>query len=210
MFDQMTQYPTQETADWADNVQRGDIVLFRFPIRMGDDEAPKIRPCLVLEVEEHGGRKRLTLAYGTSAATPANRGYEIAVTHVDDCHAAGLTRATRFVGARLVNVSPDHLGFDVGGTLPPVIAGRMMIADAPKFVPPRLDQLLNTAGLERETSVLDFDALALRAFEGDALDALYASLTRRRASHRAGPDSRRLARAWQRGLAAEDCAPAAA
>ena len=64
------------------------------------------------------------LAYGTSASTPANRGYEIAITHVADLQAAGLTRATRFVGARLLSVSRDHTGFDVGGTEPPVI-GRL-------------------------------------------------------------------------------------
>ena len=121
MFDQMT----HEAAYWADDVQRGDIVLFKFPVRhpgLGDE--PKVRPCLVLEVEMHGDHKRLVLAYGTSAATPANRGYEIAITHVSDLQAAGLKRATRFVGARLLSVSPDHTGFDVGGTEPPII-GRL-------------------------------------------------------------------------------------
>ncbi|MCB1357535.1 MAG: hypothetical protein KDK53_13915, partial [Maritimibacter sp.] len=53
------------------------------------------------------------------------------------------------------------------------------------------------------TPILDFDAVAMRSFEGDTLDALYTSLTRRRAPHRAGPDSRRLARAWLRGLQVE-------
>ena len=83
-----------------------------------------------------------------------------------------------------------------------VIDGRLMISDAPAFDTRWLDGLLATAGLARETPVLDFDTAAMRSFQGDALDALYTSLTRRRAPHRAGPDSRRLARAWWRGTVA--------
>lgn len=99
---------------------------------------------------------------------------------------------------------------DVAQEVLRMIAGRTMVAEAPKSSRSWLDQLLAVADLERETAVLDFDAIALRTFEGEALDRLYASLTRRRAPNRAGPDSRRLARAWQRGLEALHRAPEAA
>ncbi|MGI3167130.1 hypothetical protein [Pseudooceanicola sp. 200-1SW] len=125
MLDQNTPDTTEETADWAKTVQRGDIVLFKFPIRLaGEGDKPKVRPCLVLEVDGDGGERRIVLAYGTSASTPANRGYEIAITHVADLRAAGLNRATRLVGARLLSVSPKHSGFNVGGAGSPVV-GRL-------------------------------------------------------------------------------------
>ncbi|SNS07346.1 hypothetical protein [Antarctobacter heliothermus] len=79
-----------------------------------------------------------------------------------------------------------------------MIADRLMISDGRKADARWLDQLLATAEHARGLPILDFDATAMRRFEGDALDALYTSPTRRRAPHRAGPDSRRLARAWMR------------
>ena len=69
MFDQTE----VETGHWADEIRRGDVVLFRFPIRhAGECESPKVRPCLVLEVEEWVGGIRLTLAYGTSVPDSSN------------------------------------------------------------------------------------------------------------------------------------------
>lgn len=50
------------------------------------------------------------LAYGTSADTSANRGYEVRLTETE-ARAAGLHRATRFVGARRMLVALDHCGF---------------------------------------------------------------------------------------------------
>ena len=122
MFDQTI----QETAHWAVSVQPGDVVLFKFPVRQaGDGDSPKIRPCLVLEVHNHFGQTRLTLAFGTSVPESKNRGYEIPVTHPDDVRAAGLKRATRFVGARLISVAPTNPGFEVGGTTGSPIIGRL-------------------------------------------------------------------------------------
>ena len=92
---------------------------------------------------------------------------------------------------------------DVAAEANAMIADRLMISDGRKADARWLDQLLATAGRHREMPILDFDATAIRRFDGDALDALYTSLTRRRAPHRAGPDSRRLARAWLRALEVE-------
>ncbi|MEP0146511.1 MAG: type II toxin-antitoxin system PemK/MazF family toxin [Paracoccaceae bacterium] len=100
--------------DWKDLVERGDVVLFAFPINEGADsptEQPKLRPCLVLDVFELNGIKFVELAYGTSAHTKANTGYEVRVGHTDSCHAAGLDRPSRFVCARRVIVSINHPGF---------------------------------------------------------------------------------------------------
>ena len=114
MFDQTE----DETGHWADEIQRGNVVLFRFPIRRaGEGEGPKVRPCLVLEVEELSG--------GTSVPESKNRGYEIPVTHVEDIRAAGLKRATRFIGARLISVAPENAGFDVGGPISSPVIGRL-------------------------------------------------------------------------------------
>jgi len=122
MFDQIT----HETAHWADTVQRGDVVLFRFPIRLpGDGDSPKIRPCLVLEADEWFGERRLTLAFGTSVPDSKNRGYEIPITHPDDIRASGLRRATRFVAALLVSVAPNNPGFDIGGPAASPVIGHL-------------------------------------------------------------------------------------
>jgi hypothetical protein len=97
MFDQTI----DETAHWPDDIQPGRIVLFRSLIRRaGKGDVPKVRPGLVLAGEDRLGEKRLTSAYGTSAPTAANRGYEVPVTFAENGRAAGLKRATWFVGGR--------------------------------------------------------------------------------------------------------------
>ena len=96
----------------ADRLARGDIVLFRFPTAEEEAEigAPKRRPCLVLDTFERGGARYVELAYGTSAMTKANRGYEILVKQPASRAAAGLNRPTRFVGARRAIVNVNNIG----------------------------------------------------------------------------------------------------
>ncbi|TCS60265.1 PemK-like, MazF-like toxin of type II toxin-antitoxin system [Primorskyibacter sedentarius] len=121
--------------DWKDLVERGDVVLFAFPVNEdadGPTEEPKRRPCLVLDVFELNGTKFVELAYGTSARTKANTGYEVRVGHTASCDAAGLDRPSRFVCARRVIVSVNHPGFEGGdergtriGRLDPPLLDRM-------------------------------------------------------------------------------------
>ncbi|WP_340110336.1 hypothetical protein [Pikeienuella sp. HZG-20] len=92
--------------DWRQTLTYGDIISFRFPVR-GSEIPPKIRPCLVLDIVKVGDARYALLAYGTSAKTRANRGYEVQLGRVD-ARAAGLHRPTRFVGARRMLVSLDH------------------------------------------------------------------------------------------------------
>ncbi|SEP87429.1 type II toxin-antitoxin system PemK/MazF family toxin [Thalassovita taeanensis] len=116
--------------DWKDLVERGDVVLFAFPTNEdaeGPAEQPKRRPCLVLDVFELNGIKFVELAYGTSARTKANTGYEVRVGHTASCHAAGLDRPSRFVCSRRVIVSINHPGFE-GGEERGTLIGRL---DAP-------------------------------------------------------------------------------
>ncbi|MEC7795580.1 MAG: hypothetical protein VX791_18940 [Pseudomonadota bacterium] len=119
MFDQLA----KAAAHWADHVRPGDVVLFKFPVSFPQtrDGKPGVRPCLVVEVDDLGEERRLVLAYSTTATTRSNSGYDIAVTHVADLQTAGLRRATRFIGTRLLSVSPSHPGFDVGGSGAPVV-----------------------------------------------------------------------------------------
>lgn len=97
---------------WQHGLQRGDIVLFRFPIAEQGDATPKLRPCLVLEAGAFKNSRLVTLAYGTSARTPANRGYSVIVKRAAAMTAAGLTKPTRLVGARRITVSVDNPGFE--------------------------------------------------------------------------------------------------
>lgn len=117
MFD----HSTPETGTWQETLCRGDIVLFRFPEIDSVDDVAKIRPCLVLEVASTDGQRQATLAYGTTARTSANRGYEIWIKRRSSLAIAGLDRQTRFVGARTAIVSLDHADFDQGPRGTPVI-----------------------------------------------------------------------------------------
>jgi hypothetical protein len=106
---------------WQSSLCRGDIVLFRFPEIKSVTDAPKTRPCLVLEVHSIDGQKIAKLAYGTSARTSANRGYEIWVKRRSSMAVAGLNRLTRFVGARTTTVSLNNPDFELGKQASPII-----------------------------------------------------------------------------------------
>lgn len=108
------------------HLRRGDIVLFRFPLAEEDDEsgAPKRRPCLVLDTLTKGDECFVEIAYGTSAETRANRGYEVIVKQPAARATAGLSKPTRFVCARRIIVHVAHNGFH-GRTKGPHIIGRL-------------------------------------------------------------------------------------
>ncbi len=100
---------------WAERPKRGDVVLFRFPIaeEAHEPDAPKRRPCLILDVFDWDGGPFVELAYGTSADTKANRGYEVLVKQPGARATAGLAKPTRFVCARRIIVHVNHSGFQV-------------------------------------------------------------------------------------------------
>ncbi|MAE92701.1 MAG: hypothetical protein CMI67_24525 [Pelagibaca sp.] len=108
------------------HLQRGDVVLFRFPLAEEDDEpgAPKRRPCLVLDTLTKADERFVEIAYGTSADTRANRGYEVIVKQTAARATAGLSKPTRFVCARRIIVHVNHSGFH-GRAKGPHIIGRL-------------------------------------------------------------------------------------
>lgn len=116
---------TAPVLPWTDTVTHGDIVSFRFPVTEAEGVSPKARPCLILDVEEGDDLRLVTLAYGTSIGTRANRGYEIRVNRAEEAAAAGLDRPTRFVGARRITVSVAHKSFCVHGQLGTPVLGRL-------------------------------------------------------------------------------------
>jgi mRNA-degrading endonuclease toxin of MazEF toxin-antitoxin module len=94
-------------------VAPGDIVLFRFPVAEGHGSGIiKRRPCLVVNRKTVGGDDLIDIAYGTTAKSRANRGFELHISHDDDLEQAGIAQPTRFVCARRVLVSPLHRSFD--------------------------------------------------------------------------------------------------
>jgi len=109
-----------------DDLQRGDVVQFRFPLAEGERRRPpKKRPCLVLEIETKGSTRFVTLAYGTDVQTKANKGYWIFVRRGGAMAAAGLTKPTQFVCARRITVAIDHVGFEPSPTNGSPIIGRL-------------------------------------------------------------------------------------
>lgn len=116
--------PLVPALDWAAYPQRGDVVLFRFPVADSADqkEPPKRRPCLVLDVRRRGVECFVELAYGTSSKGRANRGYELIVKQPESRARAGLNKPTRFVCARRIFVNVKSEGFDCpGGSGSPLI-----------------------------------------------------------------------------------------
>lgn len=102
------------TAAWRDHISPGDIVSYRFPLAEKEHSGhPKARPCLVLDIEEHGGQRYALLAYGTSSRRSSNIGYEVHVRRRADYFSAGLHEPTRFVGARRLLVPLTHSGFAI-------------------------------------------------------------------------------------------------
>lgn len=124
MLDNPTQLLiTSERNSWIADLSWGDIVSFRFPVDDGS-EAPKKRPCLVLDTLTSGGKRYAVLAYGTSVRSSSNSGYEVRLG-AQDAIEAGLHRATRFIGARRLTVSLDHDGFVAPDTSGNPIIGRL-------------------------------------------------------------------------------------
>lgn len=126
MLDTTTALLPTMTPAWRDHVAVGDIVSFHFPCATDDTAtAPKARPCLVLDVETIHGQRYALLAYGTTATTGANRGYEIRVRSAEALTSGGLHKPTRFVAARRLLVPLDSGGFACcAGTGAPVL-GRL-------------------------------------------------------------------------------------
>lgn len=79
-----------------------------------------------------------------------------------------------------------------------VLDGRTLVSDAPKFDHHWLTRLLDTHVSFSPIQVGSFDNISFTHFDCYALDVLYETLERHPAPHRAGPDSARLARSWQR------------
>lgn len=87
---------------------------------------------------------------------------------------------------------------EVADTFYEVLGGRVLVSDAPKFELRWLSTLLHAAGRQKPPNIQDFNAVSFAMFQGLELDLLYETIERRRAPHRAGPDSARLARGWAR------------
>lgn len=84
-----------------------------------------------------------------------------------------------------------------------LIGDQTLVSDAPAFDQYWLDRLLETApGLPRP-EIVDFDAVAGYRFRFPAIARVFARLDNSPTKHRAEADARKLAEAWQVGLASD-------
>ncbi|CUH39863.1 hypothetical protein JSE7799_02591 [Jannaschia seosinensis] len=114
------------TEAWRDHVSHGDIVSFHFPLAEEENQGrPKARPCLILDVELHGGQRYALLAYGTTSRRRSNVGYEVHVRRRAEYLSAGLDEPTRFVGARRLLVPLTHSGFAICRSTGSAVLGRL-------------------------------------------------------------------------------------
>ena len=162
-------HPAMEP-EWRSLIRPGDIVVYRFPVAEGPEasKAPKARPCLVMEIETLGGRPFATIAYGTSARSGANRGYEVPVLRAADHAAAGLHRPTRFVGFRRLLVSLQNGGFVTSAATGSPVIGRL--SEGPLR---RLDRVRARIQAERDMRVAEvFETTRRRMFGLEPLPPL--------------------------------------
>lgn len=124
MLDTTTAPLPMMTPDWRDHIAVGDVVSLRFPCAT-DDTTPKARPCLVLDIETINGQRYALVAYGTTATTGANRGYEIRVSFTEALASAGLHKPTRFVVARRLLVPVESAGFACSAMTGAPVLGRL-------------------------------------------------------------------------------------
>ena len=96
--------------NWAATSAPGTVLMFHFP--NAETGGPgKARPCLVIAASDDCGGRRLTIAYGTTAATNANRGLELEISSDTDRVAAGLHHNSRFVLSRRITVAASDRRF---------------------------------------------------------------------------------------------------
>lgn len=111
---------------WQETLQTGDVVAFCFPHEKDGRNKPKIRPVLVLDVEETPVGRFAVLAYGTSSPRPRQAIYCINVHTREDRKSASLDRPTSFNAARRIKVSVNHSGFDVNSRTGTPVLGRLV------------------------------------------------------------------------------------
>ncbi len=112
-------------AEWQDSLQTGDVVAFRFPHETDGSNDPKVRPALVLDVEETDVGRFASLAYGTSNPRSRKAAYCVDVRSEKDRAPAALHRPTRFNAARRVLVSLDHPGFELSSEVGTPVLDRL-------------------------------------------------------------------------------------
>lgn len=112
---------------WHREVRAGDLVAFRFPHETDGTELPKVRPTLVLDVEERYGKRYAVLAYGTTNPRRFVRREPYAIDVMDDGERAeaSLRRPTRFHASRRITVSLDNSWFDVSASKGTAVIGRL-------------------------------------------------------------------------------------
>ena len=125
MLDTTHHTPTMTHA-WRDHVSYGDIVAFHFPLaengRAGEHEA---RPCLILDIEVHGGLRYALLACGTESRGRANVNQQIHVRRRAEYEPAGLAEPTCFMAARRLLVPLTHRGFVEASANQSPVLGRL-------------------------------------------------------------------------------------
>lgn len=157
MFDEIPPLPKADATAWRDALAIGDIVIFPFPVVDAEADTVKRRPCLVIDITEWNGERFATIAYGTSADTKANRGYEVRLRRPEVLAALKLDRETRFVCARRATVSVCNPGFQpCDGTGTPVV-GRLSGSEFERMndVRARLEAEAHMAADRRRRSATD-------------------------------------------------------
>lgn len=130
------------TPSWRDDVAPGDIISFVYPSKEDDPCLERPRPCLVLEVDRSGPEPEILVAYGTSALSRANTGYEVRVMQAASMRDAGLHRPTRFVAARRLRVALSS------PRIIPCAQGTARIGRLSEDLRPRLERVLSLLATE--------------------------------------------------------------
>ncbi|MFZ3585107.1 hypothetical protein ACOI1H_23670 [Loktanella sp. DJP18] len=125
MLDTAHHTPTMTHA-WRDDVSYGDIVYFRFPLSEdGTVSEHEARPCLILDIEVHGGLRYAQLACGAASHRRSGVSQQIHVRRRAEYAPAGLNAPTCFMGARRLLVPLTHAGFVEASVTESPVLGRL-------------------------------------------------------------------------------------
>jgi hypothetical protein len=119
------QQPTPSRPAWAADLKPGDLVAYRFPHSEGGRDCPKVRPCVILDLEEIAGVLYLLLAYGTASFGRPNTGYAIHAGTAELRAVAGLHQPTVFLASRRILVPAAHRDFDLAERTQSPLLGRL-------------------------------------------------------------------------------------
>lgn len=120
--------------DWREGLAPAVVALVAFPAPSDQENGPRPRPCLVIDLVDFGGDRFALLANGMGGRHGARDrlDVDVDVTEPDEIAAAGCRRPWRFAGAQRLLISVETARFVATASTGPLL-GRLTGAALRRF-----------------------------------------------------------------------------